>query len=114
VTVVREVAVVILVAVSAILTALSSVGVLAMRDPYQRLHYIAPPAISAFLLVAALALDDAGAEACIKGLLVAVLLNVSNGILTHATARAAFVHQRGKWPPDPGEATPVEGGEGGS
>lgn len=123
----RAVAVAILVAVSAILTAVSSVGVLAMRNPYQRLNYMAPPAISAFLLVAALALDGAGADACIKALFVAVLLNLSNGILTHATARATFVHQRGHWPPDqhdsesatrpssdPGEATPVKGGEEGS
>jgi multisubunit Na+/H+ antiporter MnhG subunit len=107
VSVVREIAVVLLLGVSAIVTALSAVGVLAMRDPWQRLHFIAPPALSVFPVVAALALDGAGLAASLEALLVAVLL-VSNGaVLSHAIARAVFAHTRGRWPPAPGDVAAV-------
>lgn len=105
---VRVAAVALLLGVPAILTLISAVGVLAMRDPYQRLHFVAPPALSAFLVAAALAVDGAGPAAWIKAAIVAVLLNLINGIVTHATARAAFVCKHGKWPPDPGEAASVK------
>jgi multisubunit Na+/H+ antiporter MnhG subunit len=108
----RDAAVAVILALSVLVTAISAIGVVAMRDPFQRLHFMAPPATVSFLVVAALAIDGAGAAACVKAILVAVLLTAINGILTHATARAAFVTDRGRWPPDPGEAEDAR--EGGS
>ncbi|APR80471.1 Hypothetical protein A7982_05818 [Minicystis rosea] len=101
----------VILAVTTIITAISAVGVLAMRDPLQRLHFVAPPATVPFLVVAALAIDGAGMDAVIKALFVAVLLTLINGIVTHATARAAFVSEHGAWPPAPGEATDVSASE---
>jgi multisubunit Na+/H+ antiporter MnhG subunit len=114
VSVAREVLVFVLLGVAAVVTVISAVGLLAMRDPLQRLHFMAPPATSAFLVLFALAVDGAGPAALIKGSLVAVLLSLINGIVTHATARAVFVHDRDRWPPRPGEARVVDGEEEGS
>lgn len=110
-TVAREVAVMVLLVVAGLVTLLGSVGVLAMRDPLQRLHFIAPQANAAVLVLAALVVDGAGPEAWIKGIIVTALLALTNGVVTHATARAAFVHARGKWPPDPGQAEAASRGE---
>lgn len=104
----RLVAVAVLLGVTAVLTLISAVGVLVMRDPLQRLHFMAPPATSAFLVVAALAIDGAPAELWIKAIIVAILLMSINGVLTHATARAVYVHDRGHWPPSPEE---IDAGE---
>jgi monovalent cation/proton antiporter MnhG/PhaG subunit len=88
----------------ALLGLLSGIGVLAMRDAYQKLHFVSAPAtVSAFLLAVAIALETRSAAASLKALLVVVLLSAANGVLCHATARAAFVRAHGHWPPLPDE-----------
>jgi multicomponent Na+:H+ antiporter subunit G len=87
------------IAVAAVL--LTAIGVLISRNVYQRLHYLAPAATvgvaaAAAAIVAQEGLDQAG----IKAVVTAALLFVVNPILTHATARAARVHQRGRWDED--------------
>lgn len=109
----REIAVAVLLGVAGLTALISSVGVLAMPDPCQRLNFIAPPANAAFLVLAALVIDGAEPEAWIKTTVVTVLLALMNGVVTHATARAVFVHVHGKWPPDPGRAgSPPGSGDG--
>lgn len=72
----------------------SAMGVLAMRDPFQRLHFIAPPAtISTVLLTIAVGVGGLGTQATLKTATVGLLLLAVNGVVTHATARAA--HLRG-------------------
>jgi multisubunit Na+/H+ antiporter MnhG subunit len=67
----------------------SVVGVLAMRDSYQKLHFLAPPAsLAPFLLAVALFIGHGDKQPAIKMLLVAAVLNAVNGVVTHATARA--------------------------
>lgn len=79
---------------------LSSVGLWLMRDPYQKLHFIAPPAsLSALCVAIALFLGEKQKAAAGKGLLVAVLLYFMNAVITHATARAHYVREEGGWPP---------------
>jgi multicomponent Na+:H+ antiporter subunit G len=96
-----HVAAAVLAAVAVLVTLASAVGVWAMRDPFQRLHFLAPPAtIGAALLALAIALDG-GALAAVKPALVLALLTALNGVVSHATARAAFVRRRGAWPPAP-------------
>jgi multisubunit Na+/H+ antiporter MnhG subunit len=74
----------------------------AMRDPYQRLHYVAPPAtLGAFLVAAGVLAEGADLTAGLKSLVVLALLAAQAGVLAHATARAIFVHQNGGWPPRP-------------
>lgn len=72
----------------------SAVGLLVMRDPYQRLHYLAPPAsIAAVLLTVALFLGEPDKQAALKMLVVTLLLSAVNGVVTHATARAQRIRE---------------------
>lgn len=97
-------AVAILLGVSVVITLLSAVGLLAMRDPYQRVHYIGPVAsISAACIAAAVLLTEGLNQAGIKAIVSAGLLLLMNAVLSHATARAARIRQFGDWRPQPGE-----------
>jgi monovalent cation/proton antiporter MnhG/PhaG subunit len=79
---------------------LSSIGIVAMRDPYQRLHFISPPAsLSALCVALAVFLGEKQKQAGGKAALVAFLLYFMNSVVTHATARAHFVREKGEWPP---------------
>lgn len=99
----RTVAVWTLLGLAALVTLVSSIGVVAMREPLARLHYVAAPASASFLVLAAQLVDGADRASCVKMLVLSLVLALLNGVVTHATARAAFVHARGKWPPDPPE-----------
>ena len=82
----------ILVGVAVTLNLLSAIGVLAMRDPYQRLHYLAPPSsLAPLLLTIALFLGEPDKQVGCKMLLLVVVVNAINGVVTHATARAARI-----------------------
>lgn len=94
----------ILVSIAVALNLLGAVGTLAMRDPYQRLHYLAPPAMAPLFFAAALFLTEHDKQSAFKMLMVAVLLNATNGVVTHATARAHRIRE-GK---PPGRLTPAE------
>lgn len=92
-----------LVAAAALLALLSALGLVLMRDAWQRLHFVAPPStLGAAMLTAAIALES-GAKAAVKPLLVTVLLTALNGVVTHALARAAYVRRHRRWPPAPEE-----------
>lgn len=93
---------------AALLTLVCSVGVAAMRDPLQRLHFVAPPStLCAAMLAIAIGLD-AGPLAAVKPALVVVLLAALNGVVSHAIARAFFVRQHGAWPPGPPSDAPSQ------
>jgi monovalent cation/proton antiporter MnhG/PhaG subunit len=82
----------VLVGVAVALNLLSAVGAMVMRDPYQRLHYLAPPSSLAPLLLAiALFVGEPDRQAGFKMLMLLVLVNAINGVVTHATARAARI-----------------------
>jgi multicomponent Na+:H+ antiporter subunit G len=90
----------VLLGVAVAVALLSALGMALMRDPYQKLHYIAPPAsLSAICIAVALFLSEKQKLAAGKGLLIAVLLYFMNAVITHATARAHYVRQEGGWPP---------------
>ena len=95
-----KIAVDILLGVAVVVAILSSIGIAVMRDPYQRLHFISPPAsVSALLVTAAIFLGEKQKQAGAKAALVAFLLYFMNAVITHATARAHFVREKGTWPP---------------
>jgi len=84
---------------------ISVVGVLVMPTVYDRLHFLGPasglgPLLIAGAVVARESLDHQGIEA----LVVAGFLLVYGAVLTHATARAARIRDRGEWRVRPGEA----------
>jgi monovalent cation/proton antiporter MnhG/PhaG subunit len=85
-------------------TLASCIGVLVMRDAYDRLHYTAPATtIAPLAIAAAIVLEERLSAAGIKALLVALALLVTNPVLTHATARAARIRQLGEWTVQEGE-----------
>lgn len=87
----RELAIAVLVTLSVVTAALSCLGVLAMRTPLQRLHYLGPLAMVApVLLAAAVALAHgtyAGGTG--KALFIALVLALSAPVLAHETGRMA-------------------------
>ena len=86
---------------------LSSVALLFMKDLYERLHYLSPPAtVTIICFTAAVIADKHLSQAGIKALLIMVVLLAMNAVLTHATARAARIRQFGRWVAD---ATEVRG-----
>jgi multicomponent Na+:H+ antiporter subunit G len=77
---------------------LSSVGVLAMRGVYDKLHFVTPAALVAPILVMLAVLVHAGFSATSAETLLALLFMVIAGpFLTHATVRAARVREKGDW-----------------
>ena len=94
-------AIVALLAIGFAAVALTSVGMMVCRNAYRRMHYLAPAATVGVVAVAAAMVAREGLnQAGIKAILTAGVLFVMNPILTHATARAARIHERGKWQED--------------
>jgi multicomponent Na+:H+ antiporter subunit G len=98
--VIARIAIDVLLGIAVLVTVLSAVGLAVMRDPYQKLHFIAPPAsIAAICVVVALFIGEKQKQAGGKAVLIAVLLYFMNAVITHATARAHYVREKGAWPP---------------
>ena len=69
-------------------------GLLAMRNPFDRLHAIAPASILPPILIATAVVWERGfSQAGIKSILVALILIASSPIVTHALARAARIRE---------------------
>ena len=85
-----------LLAVGVVLCLLCAVGVLVMRDAYQRLHFTTPvAAVVTVLLSAAVWLEDSDWQARIKSVIVAGMLLGMNSVVCHVTARGLRVRERG-------------------
>ncbi len=90
--------VVLFLALGIIVELISCVGVLAMRHFYDRLHYTGPAStLGAFLIGAALVVQNALKQQGVKSIMVVVLLGMTGPLLTHATARAARIREFGRW-----------------
>jgi multicomponent Na+:H+ antiporter subunit G len=82
----------------------SAVGLLAMKDFYERLHYLAPPStLSVFLVAGAIALQEGASQAATKAILSAITMALVNPVITHAMARAARIRAYGHWVVQPHE-----------
>jgi monovalent cation/proton antiporter MnhG/PhaG subunit len=100
-----------LIALAAFFSLVGAVGVWAMRDPYQRLHYLALPcSVSCWLVAAAVLIGEKQKQAGVKVVLIALVLFAINAVVTQATARAAWVRSDGQWPPR--KAPPLRKAEG--
>jgi multisubunit Na+/H+ antiporter MnhG subunit len=76
----------------------ASVGVLVMRDPDQKLHFVTPAALVAPALVALAIFVQAGLVENTGETLVALLFMVIGGpFLSHATMRAIRIRETGDW-----------------
>ncbi|MGH2869829.1 MAG: cation:proton antiporter [Solirubrobacteraceae bacterium] len=83
-------------------------GVVIMRGPLDRLHYTGPASVGALLIAGAILAREGFSVIANKGLLVAGFFLVTTPVLTHITARAARLRERGHLdiPPTEGPAGP--------
>lgn len=94
----------VLLALAVLVVAAAAAGVLAMKDAPARLHYVAPAAVVAPVLVAAAVFVREGLDENTGETLVALFFMVAAGpYLSHATIRAIRVRDRGDWRPRPDE-----------
>jgi multisubunit Na+/H+ antiporter MnhG subunit len=105
---VREIAVDVLLGLAVVIALGSATGVLAMRDAYQKLHYVAPLSLVSTVLVGLAILVQSGwSTESAQTWLTVLLVAVASPFVSHATMRAAKVRADGDWhlPPGPdGEA----------
>lgn len=102
-----QIAIDLLLALGVLSTVLSSLALLLVKDLYERLQYLFPPAtLTIICFIAAIILDKHLSQAGIKALLIMIVMLPMNAVLTHATARAARIRQFGRWIAD---ATEVRG-----
>jgi monovalent cation/proton antiporter MnhG/PhaG subunit len=108
----RTVAIEGLLALSVLIAWVSVLGMLRMRDPYQRMHYISPPAsLSAIFIVVAIFLQRGLKPESFKALFTAVVLIAMNTFVTHAASRAFRISEVKNWNPRKGEEVPLKSGD---
>ena len=94
---VRDVAEYVLLALGVGIQVLSAIGVLVMRNVYDRLHYVASAGVGGALVAIAVTVRESFSLIGNKTLLIAFFLLISGPVLVHATARAARIRQHGEW-----------------
>ncbi len=94
----RDIVADILLAMAVIVVIGASLGVLVMRDPYQKLHFVTPAAVVAPTLVALAVLVQMGLYENTGETWLALLFMVIAGpFLSHATIRAIRIREKGDW-----------------
>ena len=93
----QDVAVYVLLALGVGIQVLSAIGVLVMRDAYERLHYVSAAGVGGALACVAVTVRDSFSLIGNKALLVAVFLLVTGPVLVHATGQALRVREQDGW-----------------
>jgi multisubunit Na+/H+ antiporter MnhG subunit len=76
----------------------SSVGILVMRDVYDKLHYVTPVALVAPVIVGLAILVQSGWSVnSLQTWLAIALMVIGTPFLSHATVRAARIRESGDW-----------------
>lgn len=78
-----------------------ALGVLVMGSAYDRLHYASAAGWAAALIALAILVRESVSLIADKALLTAAVLVVCGPVLSHATARAGRIRERGEWNPPP-------------
>ncbi len=108
----KPIAIDVLLAAAVLVTLLSVLGMVRMRDPYQRLHYIAPPAsLSAAFITLAIFLQRGFKPESFKALFATLILIGMNSVVTHAAARAFRIAEVADWHPRENEEVPIQPGD---
>jgi monovalent cation/proton antiporter MnhG/PhaG subunit len=108
---IRDIAADVLLGLAAAIVIISSVGLLVMRDVYQKLHFAGPVAlVSPVLVTLAVWLHAGNTATTLEAMLALLLVVIAGPFLAHATIRAARISQTGDW--RPGEAGHGPGGGG--
>lgn len=79
------------------LNLIASIGVLAMRSAYDRLHFPAVATLGLVLIAIGVLVEKSFSLVGDEAILTAVFLLVASPVLTHAIARAARISARGDW-----------------
>jgi monovalent cation/proton antiporter MnhG/PhaG subunit len=104
------IAVEVLLAVAVGSAGICCIGLVAMKDLYERLHYMSTVStISIGCVLAAVVIEQGWGQAAIKTSLIVLVMLIMNAVLTHATARAARIRTLGGWMPE--ESRSEEAGE---
>jgi monovalent cation/proton antiporter MnhG/PhaG subunit len=104
----QDVAVYLLLGAGVACELIACLGVIAMRDAYDRLHYVAPASLGAVLIAGAVWAREGPSGIALKATIVAVFLLVASPALAHGTARASRLSELGDWRPQRGEGIEVE------
>ncbi|HEX8710719.1 MAG TPA: monovalent cation/H(+) antiporter subunit G [Terracidiphilus sp.] len=98
----QAIAVDVLLGLTALACWVGVVGIVRMRDAYQALHYLGPPAIVGVgMLTAAVFVQTGWSQASWKCGIILIVLVASNSVGTHAAARAFRDREKGHWEPLP-------------
>ena len=97
----RDVVAYLLLGLAVLIVAGAGLGILLMRDAYQKLHFVTPAALVAPVLVTLALLVRSGltentGETC----LALAFLVIAGPYLSHATMRAIRVREKGDWRPE--------------
>jgi multisubunit Na+/H+ antiporter MnhG subunit len=99
----REILADVLLGVAVAIVLASSIGILVMRDAYQKLHYVTPAALVAPFVVGLAVLAQSGlTENTAQTLLALIFIAIAGPFLSHATIRAARIRDKGDWRPGAG------------
>jgi multisubunit Na+/H+ antiporter MnhG subunit len=99
----------ILLALAVLIVLASAVGVLIMRDAYQKLHFVTPAALVAPALVALAVMVQHGVyEMTGEAFLALFFMIIAGPFVSHATIRAIRVREKGDRRPQHGGQVPAE------
>jgi multisubunit Na+/H+ antiporter MnhG subunit len=99
----------ILLGLAVLIVLTSAVGVLVMRDAYQKLHFVTPAGLVAPALVALAVLVQHGVyENTGETFLALFFMIIAGPFISHATVRAIRVREKGDWRPRHGGKPPAE------
>ncbi len=105
----KTIAIETLLAFAVAITLASVLGMMRMRDPYQRMHYISPPAsVSAILITIAIFLQQGLKPESFKAVFITLVLIGMNTVVTHAATRAFRIAETKNWRPKPGAEAPIK------
>jgi len=100
----RHVAATVLLVAGCSLEVLALIGLMGMRNAYDRLHYVGVAGFGALLVGVSIFVRESFALIGDKALVTGAALALTTPVLAHATARAARIRERGSWNAPPGSA----------
>src|SRR4051794_13196777 len=104
----QDVAVYLLLGAGVACELIACVGVIAMRDAYDRLHYVAPASLGAVLIAGAGGARGGASGVALKAPVVAGFLLLASPAAAPGTPRASRISELGDWRPQRGEGIEVE------
>jgi multicomponent Na+:H+ antiporter subunit G len=93
----RHVVAHVLLAGGVVVCLLSTLGVLVMRDVYDRLHYVGLASYGALLVAAGIVVQESFSLIGDKALATAAILLAGGPVMVHVTARTARIREHGDW-----------------